>query len=709
MTATENGAKKQKRKRQRQRLLSLGLGLLFVLALFLFLHFRKVPVLTLEPGSSAKRYVVAEVDFFYPDESATLFIKNEAASSVGMLYRIEEEEIRKEIADFQRKLTQNEPLWRQIAKEGFDSLAVALSLLSSELLQSRFADLETIQRIHELSPLELSIQTHPFYVFIPGDNYKGRLPPAFWDALGKCFAEEGTSLSLISQVLTYFKQVSFRFAEDGRTRGSLQRLITSKIPVQMTYLRSGERIIDQGEEVLGRHVAMLDAMRAALSERRHLGDPKALAGSLVLSLLFTIVALLYLRKRHQDILKSGRKLALLVTIAILNIFVASVVEFLLDHERTSWLDPVRFALYVPLSSLLVTCLLSFRLAIFSTLFLSTLFVLGLPVESVPFLVINVLVSIVIALFVREAARRKELFFAALKAWLFALVFIVAFQLYELSPFTFSTVHEIASTLIFLISTVILALGLLPLFEYSFQVLTNMTLMEWMDPSNALLKRLMLEAPGTYQHSLLVGNLAEAAASEIGANALFCRASALYHDIGKLANPEYFAENSRGVDMHQLLTPEESVKVIIGHVKEGVLLAQKAGLPDPFVDIIRQHHGTSLVIYFYHKAMEQAADKHAILEDNYRYSGPKPTSKESTLIMIADSAEAAVRSLENTSEEVISRLLDTIIVHRTSDHQFDDSPLSFAELSKVKAVLLKNLLALRHPRIKYPAHHPGEEG
>ena len=235
----------------------------------------------------------------------------------------------------------------------------------------------------------------------------------------------------------------------------------------------------------------------------------------------------------------------------------------------------------------------------------------------------------------------------------------------------ATLFDVFETLGFLALTSILVVGLLPIFESIFHMMTDITLMEYMDPNNELLRRLSVEAPGTYQHCLVVGSIAEAAAQAIDANGLFCRVSTLYHDIGKLSNPHYFTENQMGgFNIHQLLTPLESTQVIIAHVTDGEALARKHGLPESFIDIIREHHGTTLVYYFYCKQIEQmGGDASNIDESQFRYPGPKPQSKESAIIMMADIVEAASRSLENVNEESLTELVNRLIGEKLSDGQF----------------------------------------
>ena len=261
---------------------------------------------------------------------------------------------------------------------------------------------------------------------------------------------------------------------------------------------------------------------------------------------------------------------------------------------------------------------------------------------------------------------------------------------------------------FMLVTAVLVIGLLPLFEALFEIMTDVTLMEYLDPSHPLLKRLSIEAPGTYQHSIVVGILAEAAAMSIGSNGLFCRVSTMYHDIGKMAIPQYFTENQQGeINIHQLLTPQESAQVIMAHVSEGVALARRAGLPERFIDVIKEHHGTSLVYYFYRQYLDHVGgDKSKIDERPFRYGGPKPKSKESAIVMLADSFEAASRSVDEMNEASLMTLMDKLIQVKTQDGQFDECELTFHELAVVKKVMVQTLIAAGHARVKYPK--PEEE-
>ena len=292
---------------------------------------------------------------------------------------------------------------------------------------------------------------------------------------------------------------------------------------------------------------------------------------------------------------------------------------------------------------------------------------------------------------------------ACKTWVACVPFLWSIQLAHDVWWSRTFAVDLFGTAVALLTTAILVVGLLPLLESVFNLLTDITLMEYMDPNNELLRRLTLEAPGTYQHSLVVGNLAEAAAAAISANGLFCRVATLYHDVGKLIGPHYFTENQQGgVNIHSLLTPTESAQVIVAHVTEGLQLAKQHGLPEAFSDIIQEHHGTTLVYYFFCKQLDlMQGNTHLVQEQSFRYPGPKPRSKESAIIMVADCLEAASRSLEEFSEVTLTELVDRIVHEKAEDGQLDQCNLTFEELGMVKRAMVKTLLVTSHSRIKYP--------
>lgn len=247
---------------------------------------------------------------------------------------------------------------------------------------------------------------------------------------------------------------------------------------------------------------------------------------------------------------------------------------------------------------------------------------------------------------------------------------------------------------------IITMGLLPYMESFFSITTNIRLLELGDFTQALLKRVMMEAPGTYQHSIVVGNLAEIAARTIGANALLVRVAAYYHDIGKIDKPEYFIENNppNTDNKHDDISPHLSSLVILSHVKEGVLLAKKNKLDAAIVDIIEQHHGTSLIHYFYLKARTEDAD---IPEEQYRYAGPKPKTKEAAIVMLADCVEAATHADENWDHAHLVDNVARIINNKFVDGQLDDCDITLSDLHAIAQSFVKTLTEFYHSRIPYP--------
>ena len=249
---------------------------------------------------------------------------------------------------------------------------------------------------------------------------------------------------------------------------------------------------------------------------------------------------------------------------------------------------------------------------------------------------------------------------------------------------------------------IITLGVLPLFEYLLQGVTNISLLELADFHHPLLQRMILEAPGTYHHSLIVGNLSDTACATIGANALLARIGAYYHDIGKLQKPEYFIENQDiKKNKHDALSPTMSKLIIMNHVKEGIELAKKYKLQPALWDFIRQHHGNSLVYYFYRRALEDREPDQEVAEEGFRYPGPKPNTKETAIVLLADSVEAATRALKDPSPGNIEETVHKIINNKFIDGQLDECDLTLKDIEKISGVFTRILSGIYHSRVNYP--------
>lgn len=678
----------------------LGIGILFVLAVFFTLHFREVPVEILELNSIAPDYEVAQTDFDFYDEEATIIIKQEAVRDIGRIYQLSDKEIRQERVEFENFLMYNQD-WRKDAGESsFEQIYNAIDTVEKALTQVRFTDPRTYQKIRELK-----FPSSHYIIYTPTSlTEEILLPQSVWTQIGETAFPNGKFQGAAETfIIGYFATKTWGIEEDITAQRNLRQKIQSNVEDRYTHVRAGSRIIDQGDRVTARHVAMLQAMKHAMRERRNLWHPLTLGGSLLMALLLTGISIAYIRFNQPQVLTSNRKLSLLVTIMILTFIIAKTTEFFLLGSSGNLIEVVRYPLFVPFAAILICSLMNANIATFGAGLLTVILTLSLAYEPRGFMFINLAVALVAILCSRSLQRRKEILIVCLKSWLCAVVIIFALNFYDNTLWSVTLLTDILCAGVFMLLSAILIVGLLPLLESGFKIMTDVTLMEYMDPNNDLLRRLSIEAPGTYQHSVVVGNLAEAAACSINANGLFCRVATLYHDIGKIVTPQYFTENQQaGMNIHQLLTPIESSHVIIAHVAEGVVLARRAGLPEQFIDIIKEHHGTTLAYYFYRKQLEKVGgDRELIDESEFRYGGPTPRSKESAIIMIADSLEAASRSLENVNEETLSELATRLIKDKADDGQFDHCLLTFEELAIVKATLIKTLVAYSHSRVKYP--------
>lgn len=308
--------------------------------------------------------------------------------------------------------------------------------------------------------------------------------------------------------------------------------------------------------------------------------------------------------------------------------------------------------------------------------------------------------------------RTKLIYVGLYTAAAAAVLRLALALLNDVPLSQTLLMETGRMALWIVLAGFLMTGLLPFVERSFGVLTDMSLLELTDLSHPLLQELARRAPSTYNHSINVGAIAEAAADAIGARGLLVRVGAYFHDIGKMLKPEYFIENQgESGNRHEALEPHLSSLVIIAHVKDGVDLARRHHLPEPIIDFIEQHHGTTLVEYFYGRAVEkseQTSDNGDVDESTFRYPGPSPQTKEAAVLMLADAVESATRSLKDPAPSRIENLVRSIAERKLEQGQFDESDLTLRELRTIEDSIIKSLIATYHGRIKYPQRKPGTE-
>ncbi len=476
--------------------------------------------------------------------------------------------------------------------------------------------------------------------------------------------------------------------------------IRKVIPAGMPLLQRGEKVTDEDLFRLERHQEALGAHRTSYENLRDSFHFSAVC------LILVVLGCYVLGHLHPQIGRSNSQIILLTTLVIAQLILARGIA---DLYYTNW--NASFFLYATLplafGGMMLSQLMGLRVALLGGTFTSLIISLQNG-ESMQLLLIGVFSSSVGAILMRRARRRFHAFRAGLGAGAMAFLTSAIFILHASIPWDIlqGLLPEIfAIALLNGVLTSVAASAVLPVFEYAFGITTDVSLLELGDLNHPLLKKLQMEAPGTYHHSLMVATLAEQAAEAIGANPLLARVCSYFHDIGKIRHPDYFSENIWGKDPHASLQPRMSSLVILNHVKEGIDLALKYKLKKPIREAIAQHHGTNLVYYFYHRALQQQdrnpTEAPRVGEHEYRYPGPLPVRKEIAILSLADSCEAAARSLEKSTPQKIAALVNEIVLKRIRDGQLDQADLTLSELTIVKETLAKSLGTMLHARVKYP--------
>ena len=371
----------------------------------------------------------------------------------------------------------------------------------------------------------------------------------------------------------------------------------------------------------------------------------------------------------------------------------------LRHFSASYIFLIPFA-WVPI---IARVFYDSRTAIFINIITVFIVSIAAPAPYV-FILLQVITGIVVVISLRDMTQRAQLARTALFAFLMYSIIYTATTL--LVTGNLSNV-EYTYYIYFAINAVLVicAYGLIFLFERTFGLVSNITLVELTNVNSNLMLEFAEKAPGTFQHSLQVSNLATEAAKRIGAKVLLVRTGALYHDIGKMTHPEYFIENQTGVNPLQSMPYAEAAKIILGHVEDGERIARKHHLPELIIHFIRSHHGTSVTRYFYNSAVNAAKSEGKsasdIRKEDYAYPGPKPSTKEAAILMMADAIEARSRSLSELTEQSISDMVDQMIDMQVADGQFSETVLSFKDLEEIRAVFKQKLIEINHHRIIYP--------
>ena len=445
----------------------------------------------------------------------------------------------------------------------------------------------------------------------------------------------------------------------------------------------------------------------------------------VCALLLLATAIAQLWVNQPNTFRRNSRVFLVFGIIYLQLGITKLLFALCNSGVVASLKPETAWLIAPyaLAPLVLCVLLGRNHGLYGAVFVSLWSSILVGKIDAPILVIGLISGFTAVLLTQQVRRRSRLIraglFVGLAIWLLSLTFglIGPINLFNPVASDWSTIGiQSAFAVGNGIVTATVVGGILPMLEQLFQITTDISWLEASDLNHPLLRRMTIEAPGTYHHSLVVANLAESAAEAIGANATLCRVCSYFHDVGKLVKPEYFTENMNFErNPHDDLAPTMSALIIIAHVKEGVDLALKYGLNQQVIDVIQQHHGTSLVFYFYARALQQLEDAKVggkimkmreedipeVAEESFRYSGPKPQTRESAIISLADMVESASRSLEKPTPAKIEQLVRELIDQRLADHQLDECDLTLRDLKRIAERFRFTLMSMLHTRIAYP--------
>ena len=467
--------------------------------------------------------------------------------------------------------------------------------------------------------------------------------------------------------------------------------------VEPVMVLTGQNVVREGDRITQNQLEVLRSL-GLLNDRHY--DYSVYGGAVINIAIAMVSLIMLLRLLLKQFLTRPRPLLVILLILILCLSFAAVSNLL----------PSLYIIPIALGAILGTVLLGYRAGLCLTFPLALLFA-GLTSCSTKttsydavVIMANTLSSGVATIwFLKGRPQRLRVLLAGLISAVFSILMIVGIKLLT-SAEALDILNNGTWALAGGLLSGALAVALQPAFEAIFHLATPSRLLEITNPNHPLMKRLMIEAPGTYHHSIIVANLAEAAADKIGANPFLARAGAYYHDIGKLKRPGYFSENQHGSNPHANTDPYVSAAILTAHTKDGYLLAQKEHLPPEVQDIILQHHGVTPVMFFYHKALQLAGGKHVDIND-FRYAGPKPQTKEASIVMLADTIEAAVRSMKDPNPKAIDQFIERLVRGKVEDGQLTDCALSLRDIDQICDAFSGILKGVYHERVEYPKVSP----
>ncbi len=524
--------------------------------------------------------------------------------------------------------------------------------------------------------------------------YKNNIGENDYEALQK--AKDLASEELISYNLDRNLEDTLKSILDSQIKANLfidtekmeENLKEVQKNVQKEIIKKNQIIVKEGEPVTERQIEILNELGLLSSglTKSYLSSFIALA---ILVVLILFIEYTYISKERPDIFKSNKFIILISSINIITLMLSIGLNII-----SPYLIPI--ACGAMLMTILIECRLSLIINLLNLVFVSV--VVGFN----PSVIILSVVAIVLgSTAVKKVQQRNDIIYSTVYIAVALAILTLTIGMISSNNLKENLIQS-GFTIIGVLISGILSVGLLPFYESIFDVVTNIKLLELSNPNQPLIRKLLMEAPGTYHHSMMVANLAEAAAEVVGGNPVIARVGAYYHDIGKTKRPYFFGENQIGKENpHDKITPNLSTLIILSHTKDGLEMAKEYKIPKIIQDIIVQHHGTTLVKYFYYKVKNSAENPEEVKEEDFRYPGPIPDTKESGILMLADSVEAAVRSIPEPTKDKIEGMVNNIINDKINNNQLINCDLTLKDIELIRQSFLKTLDGIYHHRIEYP--------
>ncbi len=501
------------------------------------------------------------------------------------------------------------------------------------------------------------------------------------------------TLLAVSAVIKNYLKPNLTFNSEETLRRIDEKL--KEIKPVTGLLKKGQTIIREGDTVTNDVIQKIAIMNK-YAKTSHLNF---IMGLILIQLIF--VALLSFFTFSYEIYYFPDRYGIIVIFSLIMFFMVYV--FFAGNFEMAGTSKVSYILLLPIPfiTMMISILYNIYLSLFVALYIVffALMIVGIDTQSV-FLAFS---SAIMGTFINlHVDKRSDFFKGGLILGVINSIIIIAIALIENTPWKIAFTNSELAVASGILNS-ILALGIFPIYEHFFGITTKFKLLELSDLNADIFKKMLLNAPGTYNHSLIVSTLAEAACKEIDANYMLARVGAFYHDIGKINDPGIYIENGISDIRAKKMSPTEYSRLIISHISKGVIMARKHGLPESVIDFIKEHHGTSMMTFFYHQALENASGNTSVSvnRSDFQYPGPQPHSKESAIVMLADSIEAASRSIKDPTKERIEGMVRKIIYNKLNDGDLDDSGLSMVELKVVQNVFLRMLYGIFHTRIEYP--------